>query len=147
MNIARILETVRRRLVTIDEGARLVEAASLLGRGRNDLVVVCDAGGVMVGVVTRTDIVSRISQCEGHACVAAVAAVMTGEVVSCRPDDTLQATWKRMLDRGLIHIPVIDAGNRPIGILNARDLLLALLREAESEEELMRDYVMGIGYR
>jgi hypothetical protein len=32
-------------------------------------------------------------------------------------------------------------------VLNARDALEALLEEAEDEELLFRDYVMGIGYR
>ncbi len=31
-------------------------------------------------------------------------------------------------------------------MLNSRDVLKELLDEAETEEALMRDYVMGIGY-
>jgi hypothetical protein len=36
---------------------------------------------------------------------------------------------------------------KPIGVLNAGDALQALLKEEEDEESLLRDYVMGIGYR
>ncbi len=32
-------------------------------------------------------------------------------------------------------------------VLNARDALQVLLTGAEQEETLLRDYVMGIGYR
>jgi hypothetical protein len=32
-------------------------------------------------------------------------------------------------------------------VLNARDLLEVLLGDAENEEALLRDYVMGIGYQ
>ena len=31
-----------------------------------------------------------------------------------------------------------------MGVLNARDALQVLLEEAENEESLLRDYVMGI---
>lgn len=41
---------------------------------------------------------------------------------------------------------VIDSQSRPIGVLNARDALEVLLGEAEKEEVLLRDYVMGMGY-
>jgi len=33
-----------------------------------------------------------------------------------------------------------------LGFLNAQDLLLALLDEAEYEESLLREFVMGDGY-
>jgi CBS domain-containing protein len=48
---------------------------------------------------------------------------------------------------GVLHVPVIDEDPKPLGVLNARDALQALLSEVEEEEELLRDYVMGIGYR
>jgi arabinose-5-phosphate isomerase len=47
----------------------------------------------------------------------------------------------------LKNFPVVDEGHRPIGVLNARDVLDMLLREAEDEESLLTDYVVGIGYR
>lgn len=147
MNVKDILPIARERLVTISDKAQLVEAAGLLGSGRVDLVVVCGDVGRMVGVVTRTDIVSRISQCRGHACSASVASVMSRDVTCCRPTDTLEATWNNMKEKGHVHVPIVDADGRPMGTLNARDALQALLRESEYEENLLRDYVMGIGYR
>ena len=46
-----------------------------------------------------------------------------------------------------MHIPVIDQRFRLSGAVNARDALQALLGEVQGEESLLRDYVMGIGYR
>ena len=51
-----------------------------------------------------------------------------------------------MKERGLKNIPVTDQDFRPVGVLNARDVLKVLLKEVENEETLLRDYVMGIGY-
>lgn len=147
MNVTTILPLARDRLVTISDKAKLVEAAGLLGGGRVDLVVVCEDTGKMVGVVTRTDIVSRISQCSGHACTASVASVMSREVACCRPVETLEMAWRQMKERGYVHIPVVDEDNHPLGTLTARDVLQALLKESEYEEDLLRDYVIGVGYR
>ena len=42
--------------------------------------------------------------------------------------------------------PVVDA-ERTLGLLFASDALEALLSEVEYEEELLKDYVMCVGYR
>jgi hypothetical protein len=52
-----------------------------------------------------------------------------------------------MKQRELKNIPIIDAESRPLGLLNARDVLQALLKNVEYEESLLIDYVAGIGYR
>ena len=52
-----------------------------------------------------------------------------------------------MRERGLKHVPVVDQASRPVGVLYARDALQRLLEETEAEELLLRDYVLGIGYR
>jgi CBS domain-containing protein len=72
---------------------------------------------------------------------------MTEDVVICRPTDWLHDVWSIMKERRLKNIPVTDAESRPIGVLNARDALEALMLEVEQEETLLRDYVMCVGYR
>ena len=49
--------------------------------------------------------------------------------------------------RGFVHIPVVDDGFKPLGVVNERDALRSLMAEGAYEESLLRDYVMGVGYR
>jgi hypothetical protein len=44
-------------------------------------------------------------------------------------------------------MPIIDAEARPVGVMEARDALGALMGHASQELSLMRDYIMGAGYR
>lgn len=44
------------------------------------------------------------------------------------------------------NVPITDLESRPMGVLNARDALEALLDEVENEESLLRDCVMCVGY-
>lgn len=147
LKIENLIASARNHLVTISDKAALTEAAARLGTDNAGLVVVCDDTGRMVGVVSKTDIVSRISACTGHTCTMMVASVMTRDVALCRPNDPLEMVWNVMKDKGHLHIPVVDKDNRPLGLLYARDVLQALLREVKHEEDLLREYVMGIGYR
>ena len=43
--------------------------------------------------------------------------------------------------------PVVGDRHKPIGVLTVNDALQALLKEVEHEEELLREYVMCVGYR
>ena len=145
--VARMLAVARERLVMIDEDALLTTAARLLNDRHTNLVVARDRAGAMTGVVTKTDIVRQLSHCSGSGCTAPVAAVMTRDVTCCRPNDPLQDVWSIMKQHNLLHVPVVDGSFRPLGVVNARDALLVLLEGTEYEEALLRDYVMGIGYR
>lgn len=147
MFVEQILPRARGRLVTIGAAASVKEAADAMSRPHTDLVVVCNDAGSMVGVITKTDIVSQISRCGAEGCRALVDTVMTREVFSCSTSEWLQDVWSAMKARGLQRIPVIDEGGKPIGVLYSRDVLQSLLGEVEGEETLLRDYVMNVGYR
>lgn len=145
MFVGETLAVARTRLVTLAVGAQLIEAAGLLRAG-TDILVICSADGVLAGVVTKTDVVGRISHCQGCSCTTPVSSAMSRDVVVCRHDDRLDEVWSRMKARGLKNVPVTDEQSRPVGMLNARDVLQALLHEVENEESLLRDYVMTVGY-
>lgn len=146
MLIKELLQAVYEPLVTVVDDARLIEAARLLSSG-TDLVVVCDRDGILRGVVTKTDVVRQISTCQGATCLCPVAEVMTRDVVMCRGSDRLADVSETMKERHMKIIPVVDADNRPIGVLTARVILRALLGDAEYEEAQMIDFVKGVGYR
>lgn len=146
MFVQSILPAARDRLVTLDDSALLTKAAQLLGSG-TDILAVCGEDGSLVGVITKTDVVDQIGSCEGASCCRPAAIVMTKDIMLCHPEDGLAELWSRMKEKALKNVPCVDAEARPIGMINARDLLQALLKESAYEESLMRDYVMGVGYR
>lgn len=147
LKVERILPAARERLVTIKTDALLIDAARLLSGPQVNLVVVCDEAGKVAGVITKTDVVGRISRCTGCSCTMAASHVMTQEVTFCRSYDWLHDVWSVIKQRGLKNIPVIDQDSVPVGVLNARDVVRMLLEDVQYEESLLRDYVMGIGYR
>lgn len=146
MFVESLMQKARERLVTIADGTRLIEAARLLPPGTN-LVIVCDPVGRMAGVVTRTDIVSQISFCDEASCVADIPLAVTRDVVSCRTEDELKDVWRRITETGFRNIPVKCEDDRPLGIVTAQDVFRTLLDEAEYDQAMLRDYVMGVGYR
>ncbi len=146
MYVKDILDAAREKLVTIADSAQLVDAAKLLTSG-TDLVVVCDSAGILQGIITKTDVVRQMSACHGSSCMCAASLVMRNDVVLCHAEDLLQDVSRLMKERHIKNIPVVNAENRPIGVVTARAVLRVLLSDAEFEEAQLIGYVKGVGYR
>ena len=82
----------------------------------------------------------------GPSCTIAASSTMSRDVLTCRPDELLREVLNRMKERKVKNIPVVNEDSRPVGVLHARDILLILLGESETEEASLQDYVMVIGY-
>lgn len=145
--VSSIAAVVQSRLLTVGVDTLLVEVAALLSSAQISLLVVCDGDGVMVGVITETMLVRQLGL--GHADLFTTRAsqAMSSEYTVCSPTDSLSSVLAMMHDLGLIHVSVVDTSHRPLGVVNARDGLRALLAAGNHEEALLRNYVMGLDYR
>ncbi len=70
----------------------------------------------------------------------AVSAAMTEPAITATPDETLATAAARMREHGIGSVVVVD-GNRPIGILTERDLLLAAAAGAAPESAAVRQWM------
>jgi CBS domain-containing protein len=146
MLVERVLPIAIKRLNTIQADALLTDAAKLLCDTHRALLVVCNPDGLMVGVITKTDIVRQVAQCEGSRCTTPAEAVMTRDVTCCHPSDPLHEVLSKMKERGFVHVPIVNQESKPVGVINARDALQVLLGDVESDVSFLRDYIMGLGY-
>jgi len=145
--VQHILEDARKRLAVLAPEALVCEAAAILANPNTPLVVVCDAAGTAVGVVSKSDVIRAFAAAKDGAVSMSTGAVMTHPILHCHVDQTLQKVWDAMNARSLRSVPVLDDAGRPQGLVHARDLARALLNEVDEEELLLRDYVLGIGYQ
>ena len=145
--VSSIEAIARSRLLTVSVDTPLAKVAALLSGSQISMVVVCDALGSVVGVITETILVRQLGFGEANVFTTLGGEVMARDFTTCGPDDSLPEVLAMMHSSGLIHVPIVDAANKPLGVLNARDGLRALLANDHQEETLLRNYVMGIGYQ
>ena len=145
--VAGVEGVARSRLLTVAADALLVEVAALLSGAQISVVVVCDAAGAAVGIITETILVRRLGLGQADFFTTRAGDVMTAEFTACSAQDVLSDVLAMMHSRGLIHVLLLGADKQPLGVLNARDGLRALLAAGNHEEALLRNYVMGIGYQ
>lgn len=133
------------RLAVIDVNATVQAAAFSLSRPGIGLVVVCNANGGAEGVLSKSDLVRHLVSSASS--VPPVSALMSRQIVSCTPQDDLHQVWQTMAATNLQNMPVVDTGARPVGILDIRDAMKVLFEREEIQEQILSDYVAGVGYR
>jgi CBS domain-containing protein len=145
--VKHILEPARKRLAVLSEEASLFDAAQILANRETPLAVVCDSDAIAVGVISPSHIVKTLATAGIDAIGFNAGAIMTKPLLSCHIDEALEQVWAVMNSRTLPCAPILDEDGRAQGVLFARDVAIALLNEANYDEELLRDYVMGVGYQ
>lgn len=69
-----------------------------------------------------------------------VSQVMTRKVVSCKETDTVAELMEMMTTGKFRHLPVVDNG-KVVGLISIGDIVKWRVREYESEQEALRDYI------
>ncbi|HTJ56134.1 MAG TPA: CBS domain-containing protein [Devosiaceae bacterium] len=146
MRVDGISPALRRRLAVVDLDQPVIEAARCLAKNGVDIVIACDSGGVLQGLLSRGDLIRHIASSD-QSQDRPIEALMTRNAVCCRPADDLSLTWQLMNRRALRNLPVLDLAGRPVGVLNLDDALQALLRFETGQETMLLDYIAGVGYR
>lgn len=129
MLVKAILDTKPRDIdgLTISPDAFASTVARQISATHTGSVVVIDAGGRIVGIVSERDIVRSLAQ-QGQAIACLrVTEVMTTEVLICHEHDHLDRLIKSMTERKIRHVPVVDQSHRMIGMVTISDIVRSLL--------------------
>jgi CBS domain-containing protein len=120
-------------VVSIEPTADLVAAAKLLNTHRIGVLVVIDAGGGLVGILSERDIIRVLAESAGAALQLSVAQVMTRNVSTCDVNDSISSILKRMTTGKFRHMPVLD-NHLLVGVVSIGDL-------GKQQTEILRDHL------
>lgn len=140
MNVRTILKSKGGDVVSVQADETVSAAARLLTNRRIGALVVGDAGGDIVGIFSERDIVAGIAKHGSAVLDQPVSALMTRDVVFCRPVDTIGEVMGKMTDRRIRHLPVVD-GDRLLGVISIGDVVKQRIAESENEAEALREYI------
>jgi len=143
MNVQSILSAKGTAVATMRPTGSLSDTiAALRDHGVGALVVSAD--GVSIdGIVSERDVVRAMAQ-EGDAAFGrAVSSCMSGDVITCRPGDSIDSLMSMMTDRRIRHLPVVDDNDMLAGIISIGDVVKARLGELERENDQLHEYIHG----
>jgi CBS domain-containing protein len=136
----REIMTVAPRTCTPD--TTLAEAANLTWQLDCGVLPVVD-DGELVGIVTDRDMFIALGTRNTRAALLRVGAVATTKVVTCGPDDEVEAALSTMKQTRVRRLPVVDPNHRLIGILSLNDIVVVAgdnkpVRDRDVMEALQR---------
>lgn len=144
MYVSDILGAKGGAVISLAPDRTLAETARLLTEKRIGAILVSNDGVAIAGVISERDIIRAVARDGAAALDKAIADVMTREVVTCRPDDTIEEVMKVMTVKRIRHLPVVD-GDKIAGIVTIGDVVKSRLEETEAETQVLRDYVFTRG--
>jgi len=112
--------------LTMPADADATEAIQQMHETGSDCVLVTD-GGRLVGIFTDRDAVLKVAGRSPGPCP--LRTVMTPDPVVLRHDDPIAVAINKMAVGGFRHIPIIDGGRLPTGVVSARDVFRHIAAE------------------
>ncbi len=119
----------------------VLDAIKLMAEKGIGALVVLDKGR-LAGIVSERDYARKVALLERSAFGAQISEIMTADVVTIGPRDTLQYCMQLMTDRHLRHLPVLAEGEL-IGLLSIGDLVKETIAEQASLIQQLEQYIRG----
>jgi CBS domain-containing protein len=140
MNVEHILSAKGRQVATIAAQATIMEAARTLAERRIGAVVVSEASGPVLGILSERDIVRAVATGGVGALEQPVSRYMTTKVVTCTTLSAINDLMETMTTGKFRHVPIVEDG-RLLGIVSIGDVVKERLEEVEAEAEAIKEYI------
>lgn len=103
-----------------------IEAAELMRREDCGLVPVISENGKLIGVLTDRDIVIKVVAEGRDPRNTAVSEVMSTDLVTCLPQETIETAMEQMATRQVRRIPIVERDGALVGIVAQADIATRL---------------------
>jgi CBS domain-containing protein len=155
---AKVRDVMTTPVVAVKQGASFKEMAALLRKYRVSAFPVLDDDQKVIGIVSEADLLAKeaLNADSGGAITAMVhhqelkkadgvtaGDFMTSNVVTVKPDDTVEQAARLMYHLQVKRLPVIDTGGHLVGIVSRADLLTVFDRpDQEIRAEIVDDVIL-----
>ena len=140
MTVKAILDEKGRDVATMSPGKSLLDAAELLGEKRIGAVVITDALGKILGILSERDIVKFLAVDGQDALGMAVDDAMTRKVKTCSEANTVNEVMEIMTAGRFRHLPV-EVDGKLGGIISIGDVVKRRIEDVEREADEIRNYI------
>ncbi|EBA15377.1 CBS domain protein [Roseobacter sp. SK209-2-6] len=140
--VRKLIDHKGRSVFSITPDDTLSTAVKVLADKHIGALLVTDADGALVGILSERDIVRKLAATPGQTLPQTVAENMTKNVQTCSLDDQLVDVLKTMTDGRFRHIPVLEDG-KLCGMLTIGDVVNYRLLELEYEAMQLKQMIVG----
>jgi CBS domain-containing protein len=144
MRISDILRSKGAGVVTIGPEDSVRSLVAALAEHNLGALVVTTDGATVAGIVSERDI-ARGLQAGPDLLDAPVSQIMTTEVHTRNPDDSIEDLMLLMTERRIRHVPVVAGNGALVGIVSIGDVVKGRIGQLEFEKQQLEGYIAGAG--
>ena len=127
---------------SISADAKVYEALKLMAdKEIGALLVIEDEK--LVGIISERDYARKIILKGKFSKDTLVREIMATEIFSLSPGQTIEGCMGLMTEKRIRHMPVLEEGQL-VGMISIGDVVNALRKKVEVENNYMRDYIRGV---
>ena len=104
----------------VEQNATLADAVVTMREHRVGCVLVVDDAGYLVGIFTERDLLLRLDDGDLS---RGIQPYMTSDPETLSPGDPIAFALNLMSVGGFRHIPLVDEGGRPLGVVSVKDVV------------------------
>lgn len=139
MRISDVLRNKGAAVSTVDPDTTVgVLLDGLVTRNIGAMVVVGPAG--VIGIVSERDVVRKLHELGTDLLARPVSEIMTAQVITCSPADSVDSLSALMTTNRVRHVPVIDGGELA-GIVSIGDVVKTRMEELQTQQEQLEAYI------
>ena len=142
MTLRDILQVKGNQVFTVRADQTVQDAVGILMQHRVGALLVVDAQGSGVGLISERDILRECLHHSDQLGRISVHEVMTRDVIIGLPDDDIGHAMSLMTNNRVRHLPVMDGG-AVAGLVSIGDVVKAMLDETEHENRYLKEYMFG----
>ena len=113
----------QRHVISLGPQASIWDAACCMTRANCGSVLIVDAPGTLLGIVTERDLMTRVLAKALDPVKTVVSDVMTRNPYCVAPDVLVSDAVLIMIERGFRHLPIVSSAGKIMGVFSVRDAL------------------------
>jgi CBS domain-containing protein len=136
MKVADLIAS-RREVYSISEETTVHDAARYMREQQVRAVGVCDKQGVLIGVVSQSDVSDKVAAENKCPAWMRVAEIMTRQLVTATPDTAIEDCLRLMEQHGIYHLLVLDSAKGFRGMISVSDLLKLFASDQKARADML----------
>lgn len=140
MTVQSILDSKGGDIVSVSPYESVTSLIQTLCAAKVGAAIVLDDSGRLVGIVSERDVVRVLGKSGPLGLDQPVSSVMTREVKTCTPADTVDTLMQEMTRGRFRHMPVLSEG-RVVGVVSIGDVVKRRLGDLEFEAQQLKQYI------
>lgn len=139
MTIRSILQTKGNEVYTTSPETKLSEVVKKLVHHQCGSLLVCD-GEKLVGIITERDLLRASATDDQDLDSTAVSELMTDNLVTGTPDDSISQTMGLLTEQRIRHLPILE-NDKLVGLISIGDVVKAQYAKLTIENHYLKTYL------